>query len=300
MEKDFMLQKLKGETKLLMKNNLLFCAIFIASVVTTVSAQNSSLPTLTNFETAKSVNAYVPPPPEVIVKAVPEKDKKNQAGQSGSANSNVKLTAMNRRVVAPSMLMSAGKTLGSFSTGDAKVDSYILDSTARYGVDPLLVYATMSQESSFKPQAISYKGARGLMQLMPATAARFGVSNIFDPRQNIEGGVKYLRFLLDTFNGDVRLALAGYNAGEGAVMKYGYTIPPYAETQNYVARISARYEMVRDPNYVRSILRVNSAPPTGKNVKSVKAVPLPPPPPIYTATTIVTKLSNNKIVLTNQ
>lgn len=286
-----------------MKNNLLFCLILITFAVSNIAAQNSARPTLTNFETARSVNAYVPPPPEVDLKTAAEKDKKNQAGQNGSATQNVKLTAINRSVGAPSMVMSAGKTLGSFSTGDAKVDSYILDSTARYNIDPLLVYATMSQESSFKPQAISYKGARGLMQLMPATAARFGVTNIFDPKQNIEGGVKYLRFLLDTFNGDVRLTLAGYNAGEGAVMKYGYTIPPYAETQNYVARITARYEMMRDPNYVRSVLRVNSAAPTAKNVKSVKAMsppPPPPPPPIYTATTIVTKLSNNKIVLTNQ
>lgn len=281
-----------------MKNILLLCAVFVVLAVSPVMAQNRPH-TYDNYDTKFSVPSYVPPPPPVV--PVAEKDKKNQTVQSKPVGSNVKLTAMNRNVSEPSMRMSAGKTLGSFSTGDPKVDGYILDSTARYNIDPLLVYSTMSQESSFKPQAVSYKGARGLMQLMPATAVRFGVANIFDPKQNIEGGVRYLRFLLDTFNGDVRLALAGYNAGEGAVIKYGYTIPPYAETQNYVARISARYEMVRDPNYVRSILRVNSAAPTAKNVKSVKAgPPPPPPPPIYTATTIVTKLSNNKIVLTNQ
>jgi soluble lytic murein transglycosylase-like protein len=79
------------------------------------------------------------------------------------------------------------------------------------------------------------------MQLMPGTAARFGVRNIFEPRQNIEGGARYMRFLLDLFDGSVPLALAGYNAGEGAVMKYGRRVPPYAETQNYVRTIGARY-----------------------------------------------------------
>jgi soluble lytic murein transglycosylase-like protein len=85
------------------------------------------------------------------------------------------------------------------------------------------------------------------MQLMPGTAVRFGVRNIFDPKQNIEGGARYMRFLLDTFDGDIPLALAGYNAGEGAVMKYGYNIPPYSETIEYVRRISKRYSLIRDP-----------------------------------------------------
>lgn len=80
------------------------------------------------------------------------------------------------------------------------------------------------------------------MQLMPATASRFGVANIFDPAQNIEGGARYLRFLLDSFNGDVDLVLAGYNAGENAVVNSGYKIPRYRETQNYVRSISARYD----------------------------------------------------------
>jgi hypothetical protein len=82
---------------------------------------------------------------------------------------------------------------------------------------------------------------------MPGTAARYGVNNIFDPRQNIEGGARYMRFLLDLFDGDVELALAGYNAGEGAVMKYGNRIPPYSETQEYVRRIGRRYALMRDP-----------------------------------------------------
>lgn len=141
--------------------------------------------------------------------------------------------------------LGSNRSLNGFTTGDVEIDGFIMDSCARYGVDPLLIYAQMNQESSFKLRATSYKGARGLMQLMPATAARFGVTDIYDPRQNIEGGVKYMRWLLNTFNGDLSLALAGYNAGENAVMKYGWAIPPYNETQNYVARISARYQSLR-------------------------------------------------------
>lgn len=112
----------------------------------------------------------------------------------------------------------------------------ILSNAQAQGVDPALVRAVIHAESSFNPDAVSPAGARGLMQLMPATAARFGVSQIYDPEENIRGGVTYLRFLLDKFNGDMRLAAAGYNAGEGAVMKYG-GVPPYDETTNYVARV---------------------------------------------------------------
>ncbi len=142
--------------------------------------------------------------------------------------------------------------LSGFTTGDANIDSFIVDSGHRNSVDPLLLYSIMHQESTFKARAMSNKGARGLMQLMPGTAARFGVSSIWDPRQNIEGGARYMRFLLDQFNGDVPLALAGYNAGEGAVMKYGNRIPPYSETQEYVRRISKRYNLIRDPMSARS------------------------------------------------
>ncbi len=127
------------------------------------------------------------------------------------------------------------------TTGNAAYDELVKKSGARHGVDPNLVFSVMRQESGFNYRAKSYKGATGLMQLMPATARRFGVQNIYDPAENIEAGTRYLRFLLDTFNGDVALALAGYNAGEGAVMKYGYRVPPYRETQHYVRSISAKY-----------------------------------------------------------
>jgi soluble lytic murein transglycosylase-like protein len=141
-------------------------------------------------------------------------------------------------------------SLGGFTTGSSEVDNFIVESGKRNSVDPLLLYSIMHQESSFKLRALSPKGARGLMQLMPPTASRFGVTNIWDPKQNIEGGARYMRFLLDLFSGDVRLALAGYNAGEGAVMKYGYQVPPYAETREYVRRIGNRYSMLRDPDAI--------------------------------------------------
>jgi hypothetical protein len=143
--------------------------------------------------------------------------------------------------------MLTNPSLGGFTTGNSDVDSFIVESGKRNSVDPLLLYSIMHQESSFKLRAMSYKGARGLMQLMPGTASRFGVTNIWDPKQNIEGGARYMKFLLDLFAGDVNLALAGYNAGEGAVMKFGFQVPPYSETQEYVRRIGRRYSMIRDP-----------------------------------------------------
>jgi len=144
-------------------------------------------------------------------------------------------------MVNASFKMNSSSAMRGFTTGDIMIDSFIVDSSRRYSIDPLLIYSQMHQESSFKLRALSNKGASGLMQLMPATARRHGVTNIYDPKQNIDGGVKYMRMLLDMFGGDVSLALAGYNAGEGAVMKYGNTIPPYNETREYVRRISSRY-----------------------------------------------------------
>jgi soluble lytic murein transglycosylase-like protein len=145
------------------------------------------------------------------------------------------------------------------TTGNPKYDELIAASAARNGVDPNLITAVMRQESGFHSNARSYKGATGLMQLMPATAARFGVTNIYDPAQNIEGGARYLRFLLDSFNGDVDLALAGYNAGENAVVNSGYKIPRYRETRNYVRSISARYDASK--NGTRRVASGSSAAP---------------------------------------
>ena len=137
------------------------------------------------------------------------------------------------------------------TTGNPKYDELIRQSAARNGIDPNLIVAVMRQESGFNLRARSYKGASGLMQLMPGTARRFGVVNIYDPVENIEGGAKYLRFLLDKFNGDVNLVLAGYNAGESAVISSGYHMPRYRETQNYVKSISARYGTAKDSRRAR-------------------------------------------------
>jgi soluble lytic murein transglycosylase-like protein len=129
----------------------------------------------------------------------------------------------------------------AWTTGSARTDGLIRLNGQRYGVDPYLVYCVMHQESRFSSGATSTAGAQGLMQLMPGTAARYGVANPYDPAQSIMGGTRYLADLLRLFGGRVDLALAGYNAGEGAVMKYGRRVPPYAETQNYVRTIGARY-----------------------------------------------------------
>ena len=120
----------------------------------------------------------------------------------------------------------------------------------RYRLPAGLLHAVIRAESAYNPSAVSHAGAQGLMQLMPGTAARYGVSNSFDPVENVRGGAAYLRDLLDMFDQDLRLALAGYNAGEGAVMKYGRTIPPYAETQGYVRKVLDYYWAERPASIV--------------------------------------------------
>ncbi len=136
--------------------------------------------------------------------------------------------------------------LGSSSTSARKSASVgdfqkiITEASAKYGVDTNLVNAVIQAESAFNPNAVSSAGAEGLMQLMPATAASLGVTDSMDPQQNVDGGVKLLRSLLNSYDGNVSLALAAYNAGPGAVSKYN-GIPPYQETQTYVQRVLAAY-----------------------------------------------------------
>jgi soluble lytic murein transglycosylase-like protein len=126
------------------------------------------------------------------------------------------------------------------STRSALYDAAIEEHAAANRVRPELVRAVIQVESAFNPRARSHKGAMGLMQLMPATAADLGVTNAYDPEQNIRGGVAYLRQLLDKFGGNEELALAAYNAGPGAVTRYGEAIPPYRETRQYVEKVRAR------------------------------------------------------------
>ena len=129
-----------------------------------------------------------------------------------------------------------GGSRNSAKAPDLDLNSLVRRAAGLLDVEPELIHAVIRQESGYDPYAVSRKGAKGLMQLMPATAKRFGVKDVFDPAENVQGGVKYLRQLLDRYDGDRRLALAAYNAGEGAVDRFG-GIPPYRETQDYVDRI---------------------------------------------------------------
>jgi soluble lytic murein transglycosylase-like protein len=142
----------------------------------------------------------------------------------------------------PTRITSSGQEVPIYYSD--RVDEYsklIEDVCIRHGVDDDIVKAVIQVESNYNPKAVSPKGARGLMQLMPATAIRYGVQNIDDPWDNINGGVLYLKDLFQLFNSDLRLVLAAYNAGEKAVQRYNNDVPNYVETQNYVRKVLALY-----------------------------------------------------------
>ncbi len=132
----------------------------------------------------------------------------------------------------------------SLAGDPARFDQHIRDAATLYQIPVELVRAVIKVESNFDPRALSRANARGLMQLIPETAERMLVKDVFDPRENIFGGTRYLRVLANLFNGDLELTLASYNAGEGAVMRFG-GIPPYPETQDYVAKVLAYYRTYR-------------------------------------------------------
>ena len=172
------------------------------------------------------------------------------------------LTAADKPITAPLLPNSTNPFVASdqsWTTGNAKVDGLIRLNGNKYGVDAFLIFCLMNQESRFAARALSPKGAQGLMQLMPGTAARYGVTNPYDMAQSIMGGTRYLKDLLVMFNGRVDLALAGYNAGENAVIKYGYKVPPYQETRDYVRLISKRYELGRKPAPAAAVKAVPTA-----------------------------------------
>jgi soluble lytic murein transglycosylase-like protein len=140
----------------------------------------------------------------------------------------------------------SGPRNNDWTSGNSQIDQLIKANGAEYDIDPYLIFLVIEHESHFRQRAVSPKGARGLMQLMPSTARRLGVRNPFDVAQNIMGGSRYLKELLTMFEGRVDLALASYNAGEGAVLKYGRAVPPYRETRDYVKRITKRYGQTED------------------------------------------------------
>jgi Transglycosylase SLT domain len=223
-----------------------FAAALLLACWVPLSAQTAETDTryrIDNFDFVNGVRVVRPPAPPVTSKRGARSRKLTSSNNLIYTQSNPQLTRLTN--------MNVGTALEGFTTGDTAIDGFIVESGKRNSVDPVLLYSIMHQESTFKQGAISPKGARGLMQLMPPTARRFGVTNIFNPKQNIEGGAQYMRFLLNLFK-DVNLALAGYNAGEGAVMKFGNRVPPYRETQEYVRRISTRYNLIRDPISARS------------------------------------------------
>lgn len=287
------------------------CLLFAALVFcATSTAAQSARYHFDNFDTREGVRVETPAPPPVAAKKTPVSPKSRvRLTARHSFNATDKIVAhlvdntppvqsqpeaeTSEAQISAAAAMAASRSLDGFSTGSAFVDSLIVESARRHGVDPVLLYAIMHQESSFKQRATSYKGARGLMQLMPATAARFGVRNIYDPRENIEGGAKYVRWLLNFFDGDVRLTLAGYNAGEGAVLKYGRRIPPYSETQDYVRRIFRRYSLMRDPQTARTAPRVSRA-----QVAAIRATEKPGA--LYERNVYAVRMPDGKLRLVSQ
>ncbi|MDQ3494934.1 MAG: lytic transglycosylase domain-containing protein, partial [Pseudomonadota bacterium] len=137
-----------------------------------------------------------------------------------------------------------GVNFGTLRLNSTAYQAEVRAAAREFGVEEAVIRAIMHAESAFKPNALSRVGAQGLMQLMPATARRFGVTNSFDPEQNIRGGVQYLAWLLKRFNGNLTLAAAGYNAGEGAVDRHK-GVPPYSETRRYVERVAVLAERYR-------------------------------------------------------
>lgn len=284
--------------------------ISLLAVVPAISQERQRV--FDNFDTSRGVTVVNPS----FVPIAAKTKSKNAAANAASKRSLVQKTAqvrpatVNRMGVTegladrdlagqpgtnmPKLSMNTTSSLKGFTTGNLLFDSYIVDSSRRYGIDPLLIYSQMHQESSFKLRALSNKGASGLMQLMPGTARRLGVTDIYDPKQNIDGGVKYMRMLLDMFGGDIQLALAGYNAGEGAVMKYGNNIPPYNETREYVRRITARYASISDGTFARNYRTVSNA--QAARLEKKESRPLA----VYEPSAVAIRLADGRMRLVNQ
>lgn len=156
-----------------------------------------------------------------------------------------------------------------------KYDKMIREVAHTYGLDSALLHAVVTVESSYNPNAVSNKGASGLMQLMPGTAKRYGVENVLDPLQNLQGGAQYLRDMMQLFNGDMSLAIAAYNAGEAAVVRHSKRIPPYPETMKYVPKVMGFYqeyrtERSRHPNSLAARVAAHPLGPIGASLSREK------------------------------
>ena len=145
------------------------------------------------------------------------------------------------RLLGQTQLRPSPKLSASRAQKQQELAPLINAAAFKYDLDPALLHAVIRAESGYNPDAVSHKGAAGLMQLMPGTASRYGVRDRFDPQENIEGGARYLSDLLDMFPANVKLAVAAYNSGENTVKKFGNQVPPIAETQNYVDRVLGYY-----------------------------------------------------------
>jgi len=178
-------------------------------------------------------------------------------------------TTPDYRLLQPGVLPSASRLTA------ASIDGLIDAFAAEHSIDAALIRAVIRAESNFNHRAVSRKGAQGLMQLMPATIGRLSVGDAFDPHENIGAGVRYLRQLLDQFQGDLTLALAAYNAGENAVLRYR-GVPPYQETRDYVRKILSQYRRTRGESSKSSIIKAASPP-------ADSPPPPPPPPTLYKA-----------------
>lgn len=165
----------------------------------------------------------------------------NKTNIFGQNNSVVRNTSPTKKISNTKPNNNNSNSSKIIQISDKKIASIVHSKAQKYGVDENLILAMISQESSFVNGQTSHKGAKGLMQLMPATAKELGVTDVNDPEQNIDAGVRYMKKLLDKYNGNVKLALAAYNAGMGNVRKYG-GIPPFKETQNYVSKIYKNYK----------------------------------------------------------
>jgi soluble lytic murein transglycosylase-like protein len=177
-----------------------------------------------------------------------------EAADAGAVVTTVRASKSGRLVRSSSV---RGTAAGSVVDPPKYLEPVIADAAERHQVDPALVQSVIAVESAYNPEAVSPKGAMGLMQLIPATARRFGAADAFDPRQNIEAGVKYLKYLQELFQDD-KLALAAYNAGEGAVQKYG-GVPPYRETTDYVRRVGRKYGEARKRRPPQATLTAEAA-----------------------------------------